>query len=58
MHFPEVLHEILDVSVEGNAVGAQVDAMESPVGVIVCNVEEEVGPVGEFLGAVGAGVID
>jgi hypothetical protein len=42
MHFPKVPHEILDAGVEGNTVRAQVDTMESPVGVIVYDMEEEV----------------
>jgi hypothetical protein len=58
MRFPEVLCEVLDVGVEGNTVRAQVNTMESPVGVIVHDMEEEVGPVGEFLGAVEASIVD
>jgi hypothetical protein len=35
-----------------------VNAMELPIGVIMCDVEEKIGPVSKVLRTVGAGVVD
>jgi hypothetical protein len=52
-----VLCEIPEAVVEGNAVWTWVNVVKSSAGVVVHNMEEEVGPVGELLRTVGAGVI-
>jgi hypothetical protein len=52
-----VLCEISEVVVEGNAVWTWVNVVKSSAGVVMHNVEKEVGPVGELLRTGRASVI-
>jgi hypothetical protein len=57
MCLPDVLGEVSDANVEGDAMGAWVDAMGPSFSVVLGDVKAEVGLVSKFLRAVRASVV-
>jgi hypothetical protein len=57
MHLSDVLYEVLDVNIEGNAVGARMDMMGSSFSVVLGDIKMKVGVMGKFLEAVRTGIV-